>query len=53
MAPPHEAVGLFNAEGRNLGQQQRRTEPWATRRIRGSAYPICGLTFDLVYIGSL
>ena len=44
-----EAVGLGNTEGKNWASNASPNEQNVTDR--GSKYPICGLTFDLVYSG--
>jgi len=44
-----EAVGLFNTEGKNWANNAEPNEQNTTDR--GSKYPICGITFDLVYSG--
>jgi len=44
-----EAVGLFNAEGKNWAENAEPNENNTTDK--GSKYPICGLTWDLVYSG--
>ncbi len=44
-----EAVGIGNTEGKNWANNAEPSEENVTDR--GSKYPICGLTFDLVYSG--
>jgi ABC-type phosphate transport system substrate-binding protein len=44
-----EAVGLGNTEGKNWANNAEPNEQNTTDR--GSKYPICGLTFDLVFSG--
>lgn len=44
-----EAVGLFNTEGHNWANNAEPNENNVTDR--GSKYPICGLTWDLVFSG--